>query len=74
VLGSLQNLDPLPEILDIAPFGGGLRIRVADPAGAEPAIAEALRAKGIQVRSLQAVEPSMEDVFTTLIQEEERKS
>lgn len=73
-LGSLETLEPLPEILDIAPFGGGLRIRVPDPARAEPAIAQALQAKGIQVRSLRVVEPSMEDVFTTLIQEEERKS
>jgi len=74
VLASLDTLDPLPEILNIAPFGGGLRIRVLDPAGAESAIGQALQGAGIQVGSLQEVEPSMEDVFTSLIQEEEHKS
>ena len=71
-LASLKTLDALTEILDIAPFGGGLRIRLLDPARAEDAIRQALEAEGISIRSLQAVEPSMEDVFTTLIQEEEQ--
>lgn len=74
VLASLETLDPLTEILDIAPFGGGLRIRVLDPARAESAIRQALQGEGIPISSLQAVEPTMEDVFTSLIQEEEQKS
>ena len=73
-LASLETLDRLTEILDIAPFGGGLRIRVLHPASAESSIRQALQAEGIEVISLQAVEPSMEDVFTTLIKEEEQKS
>ena len=73
-LASLKTLGKLTEILDVAPFGGGLRIWVLDPARADGAIRQALQAEGINVESLQAVEPSMEDVFTTLIQEEEQKS
>ncbi len=73
-LTSLKTLDPMPEILDIAPFGGGLRIRVVDLTEAESSIRRTLQAKGIQIARLEAVEPSMEDVFTTLIQEEEQES
>ena len=37
-------------------------------------VRERLAAKGIEVRKLEQIEPSMEDVFVALIEAEERKA
>jgi len=58
----------------VAVFGGGLHVTVRDPAEAMPRIREALGRQGIQVRRLEPIEASMEDVFVALIEAEERKS
>ena len=74
LLGSLESLEGEDGILDVAVFGSGLHVAVADARSADARIRAALSRKGITVERLEMIEPSMEDVFVGLIEEEERKS
>jgi len=71
LLGSMAALEGKKNILDVAVFGGGLHVKVRDPAAAIPEIRDALHAAGIDVRALDQIAPSMEDVFVSLIEQEE---
>lgn len=71
-LASMRTLAGMDGILDVAVFGGGLHVTVDDPEAASPRIREALSAQGIEIRHLEAIEPSMEDVFVAMIEREER--
>ncbi len=73
-LASMRAMEREPGVLDVAVFGGGLHVTVADPAAAVPRIRQVLGSAGIQVRSLEVISPSMEDVFVARIGEEERKT
>jgi hypothetical protein len=48
-------------------------VTVYSAAASIPSIREALERGGIAVRRLEAIRPSMEDVFVALIEDEERK-
>src|SRR6202035_4283600 len=72
VLKSMTVLEKKPGILDIAVFGGGLHIKVQDAAAAIPGIWQAIEEAGIQVKALDSIMPSMEDVFVSLIEKEEQ--
>jgi ABC-2 type transport system ATP-binding protein len=72
-LESMKALEELVEVLDVAVFGGGLHVAVTDPAAAEPAIRRILADREIDVRKLERIQPSMEDVFVAMIEGEERK-
>jgi len=63
----LQGKDP-------AVFGGGLHLTVADAEHEIPIVRQALESAGIAVNVLERIEPSMEDVFVSLIEEEDRKA
>jgi ABC-2 type transport system ATP-binding protein len=73
-LESMRALEKEPGILDVAVFGGGLHVTVLDPADAEPRIRRALRGRGVEIRKLEFIPPSMEDVFVSCIEAEERKT
>jgi ABC-2 type transport system ATP-binding protein len=73
-LGRMRALEKEPGIGDIAVFGGGLHVTVADPTTAAPRIHEILTSANIDIRHLEVIPPSMEDVFVARIEEEERKS
>jgi ABC-2 type transport system ATP-binding protein len=72
LLGSMTALEGRPGILDVAVFGGGLHVKVDNAKEAEPVIHGALDAAGIKVAVLEPIPPSMEDVFVSLIEKEER--
>jgi ABC-2 type transport system ATP-binding protein len=74
VLGSLRALEGAPGVVNAAVFGGGLHVTVESPEKAIPAIRGVLQDKGIAIRNLEPVEPSMEDVFVRLIEAEERRA
>ncbi len=74
LLGSMTALQGLKDVLDVAVFGGGLHVKVADPAAAIAEIWAALKAAGIEVKALDYITPSMEDVFVSLIEQEEKKA
>jgi len=73
LLGAMTALEKKPGIFDIAVFGGGLHIKVDDPAQRIPEIYKILEQVGIHVMTLDSITPSMEDVFVSLIEKEEEK-
>jgi len=78
-LDTMRALEGAPGVLDVAVFGGGLHVTVdgGDAAG-ERALMETIRARltarGIDIRRLEKILPSLEDVFVALIEAEERKA
>jgi ABC-2 type transport system ATP-binding protein len=72
-LASMNALENLEGIRDVAVFGGGLHVVAQDPETAGQKVREALAARNITIRRLEAIQPSMEDVFVAMIEEEERK-
>jgi ABC-2 type transport system ATP-binding protein len=74
LLESLKALEGEPGMRDVAVFGGGLHVTVEDEAAGMARVRQALGQRGVEVRRLEAIEPSMEDVFVALIEAEERKA
>jgi ABC-2 type transport system ATP-binding protein len=71
-LESMRALERVPGILDVAVFGGGLHVTASDPGAAEKLVRDALAARGVGVRNLEIIPPTMEDVFVACIEQEER--
>lgn len=74
LLGAMNTLEKIPGLSDIAVFGGGLHVTAADAERAAPEIRAALEKAGISVPLLEPIEPSMEDVFVAMIEQEDRKA
>jgi ABC-2 type transport system ATP-binding protein len=76
-LDTMRALEETPGVLDTAVFGGGLHVTVDGESNGNGAmmnrIREKLQAKGIAIRRLEKILPSLEDVFVALIESEERK-
>jgi ABC-2 type transport system ATP-binding protein len=70
----MRALEGLEGVRDVAVFGGGLHVTVDNAEAGSQKIRTALQAKGIVVRRLEEIEPSMEDVFVAVIEAEERKA
>ncbi len=73
-LETMRTVEALEGVRDVAVFGSGLHVTVEQAAPAMARIREALAARGLAVRRLEPIQPSMEDVFVALIEAEERKS
>jgi ABC-2 type transport system ATP-binding protein len=73
-LGTMRALEGLPGVRDVAVFGGGLHVTVDEAEAASVLVRQALTARGIEITRLEPIQPSMEDVFVTLIEAEERKA
>jgi len=74
LFGSLTALQGKPGIADVAVFGGGLHVKVDDEATGEAEVRSTLEAKGIKIHVLAPIAPSMEDVFVTLIEFQEKRA
>jgi ABC-2 type transport system ATP-binding protein len=74
IFGSMQALEKLEGVSDVAVFGGGLHVTVSDTSTAIPKIREALERAGITVTVLEPIDPSMEDVFVAMIEQEEKRA
>jgi ABC-2 type transport system ATP-binding protein len=72
VLESMNLLETMDGIKEVAVFGGGLHVTVNDPAVVEPLIRQALGRRQIAIQRLEVVQPSMEDVFVAMIEQQER--
>jgi ABC-2 type transport system ATP-binding protein len=73
VLESLKALENQPDVAEAAVFGSGLHVTVTgEPA--IPRVRQLLDSRGIEVRRLEPIQPSMEDVFVAMIEAEERKA
>ena len=75
-LGTMRALEGAAGISDVAVFGGGLHVTLADPdvQAGMARVRTALDGKRIEIRRLERIEPSMEDVFVAMIEAEERKA
>ena len=78
-LDTMRALEQAQGVLDVAVFGGGLHVTVdGGDSGGERAIMERIRerltTRGIPIRLLEKILPSLEDVFVALIEAEERKA
>jgi ABC-2 type transport system ATP-binding protein len=73
LLGTMRALEAEPAVLDVAVFGAGLHVTVADRDAATPRIRQVLAQQHIEIRGMVAIQPSMEDVFVGLIEAEEVK-
>ncbi len=72
-LETMRALEQAPGILEVAVFGGGLHVAVSEHDTGVATIRERLSAEKIDIHRLQKIQPSLEDVFVALIEEEERK-
>jgi ABC-2 type transport system ATP-binding protein len=73
-LETMRVLEQSPGILDVAVFGGGLHVAVNQLESGRATILSRLADAKIEVHRLERIQPSLEDVFVALIEEEERKS
>jgi ABC-2 type transport system ATP-binding protein len=73
-LETMKALEGAPGIGEVAVFGGGLHVTVSEGAAAEGEIRRRLAGRGIEIRRLAPIEPSMEDVFVAMIEQEERRT
>ena len=69
---SMQALRGVAGVVDVAVFGRGLHVSVLDPLETTPRIRQTLAERGVALNRLDAIEPSMEDVFVALVEREER--
>jgi len=74
IVTSMRTLEKIPGLSDVAVFGGGLHVTAADAVRAPQEIRTALEQARISVPVLEKIQPSMEDVFVAMIEEEERKA
>jgi drug efflux transport system ATP-binding protein len=72
-LETMHVLESIPGVVESAVFGGGLHVVVDDPAVAIDRIRKRLEEAKIDIRLLEKITPSLEDVFVALIEAEERK-
>jgi ABC-2 type transport system ATP-binding protein len=73
-LESMKALEGLPGVHDVAVFGSGLHVTVDELEAGQSRIRQALDGRGIPVRRLERITPSMEDVFVAMIEAEDRKA
>jgi ABC-2 type transport system ATP-binding protein len=69
---TIQHLCDLPGVRDISLFGAGLHAVTNDPALAEEKIHQRFDALGITDFQIEQILPGMEDVFISLIEEDDR--
>ncbi len=73
-LETMRALENLTGVVDVAVFGGGLHVTVDDWEATAERIRAKLAAAGIEVRRLEKILPSLEDVFVSMIEGEERRA
>jgi len=74
LLGAMRALEGQAGVLDVAVFGAGLHVNVADLEAGAQQIRNALGKHHIEIKKLDPIQPSMEDVFVGLIETEELKN
>jgi ABC-2 type transport system ATP-binding protein len=72
VMQAAEAVKGLAGVAGVSIYGHTLRIFCTQPVGVEPALAEALAAHQVTVRSIRPVPPTLEDVFMSLTRVEAR--
>jgi ABC-2 type transport system ATP-binding protein len=73
-LDTMRSLEGVPGVVESAVFGGGLHVVVDDPEAVTERIRRKLESAGIEIKRLEKIVPSLEDVFVALIEAEERRA
>ena len=71
---TMEILRGRPGIEDVAVFGAGLHVKVDNQSDGATVVREALSTEGVQIQTLEPIPPSMEDVFVTLLEFQNKKS
>ena len=74
IVESLEIVRARPWALETSVFGTSLHVMVQNEAEAKRAITAALQEKGIHVRHIQLIVPSLEDVFLYLLEQDANKA
>lgn len=69
---AIGEVEDLEEIKGVALFGRGLHAVAVDAAAAERALDKRLNKRGYKVERIEAVTPSLEDVFVSLVEARDR--
>jgi ABC-2 type transport system ATP-binding protein len=72
ILDTMRALEGLQGVSEVAVFGSGLHVTLDDEAAGSARIRQALAGQHIEVKRLERIQPSMEDVFVARIEAEER--
>jgi len=67
-IAAMQALDAMPEVEKTSLFGTAVHAVLSTPSAADVPVADRLREAGLEVESLAAVQPSLEDVFLDMIE------
>jgi ABC-2 type transport system ATP-binding protein len=71
LMTALDAAGSAPGVREVAVFGSGLHVTVAD-AAVVAALRAALEAAGVRVDAIAAISPSLEDVFVSLVERADR--
>jgi ABC-2 type transport system ATP-binding protein len=71
---AMEDIAKLPEVKDAALFGNGLHIVAHDATAAASAIRDLFEQRGLTLGRLEHIQPSLEDVFVSLIEASDRSS
>jgi len=69
----MDYLQSLPEVREVALFGAGLHVVVHDAETAIRAIQVECKRRNLRLATIETITPTMEDVFVSLIEAEDRK-
>ncbi len=71
-LETMRALEKVPGVGDVAVFGGGLHVTADELEAGLTTIRTRLAAEGIEIRRIEKIQPSLEDIFVALIEAEEK--
>jgi ABC-2 type transport system ATP-binding protein len=74
ILEALTTLESIPEVQDAALFGTNLHVVLGESQGAVELVRKSLETAGIRVDRVEAITPSLEDVFVSLIEKADREA
>jgi ABC-2 type transport system ATP-binding protein len=72
-LETMRALETAPGVGDVAVFGGGLHVTADELEAGLKTIRTRLAAEGIEIQRIEKIQPSLEDVFVALIENEEKR-
>jgi ABC-2 type transport system ATP-binding protein len=74
VVEALETIREKPWVLETSVFGTTLHVMVKDEKEGRQAITQTLKEKGIPLRHIERIVPSLEDVFLYLLEQDARKA
>jgi len=73
LLAALEACESCPDVLDAALFGAALHVVTPGRSDAAQRVRDCLAGAGVETHSVEEIEPSLEDVFVSLIERADRE-